>query len=130
MMRGMAHRAAFAFILLLFVVTGCGAASRSYTLSASRSCLSAVGKVQPKNALDTAYSVSGGAIEIDIGSNTATVMFHRTVGDAKRTYESALLVGDALGGASDVTSRQGTVVMSWQNTPTDVQRHDVADCLT
>jgi hypothetical protein len=121
-----------ALVVGSMLLAGCGSSGKPFTLAASRACISKLGTVTAGKDLNdpTAASVSGGALAVDVKGDSVTVMFHRTVGDAKRTLASAKLVGEAFGGpVNDITERIGTVVLVWANTPTQAQSSSVKDCL-
>ena len=119
---------AIAFTVLL---AGCGSSSPSFTLAASRQCLSYLGDITAQKDLDAiAMEASGGAVGVNMPGNDVSVMFHNTTNDAKRTESELRLFGGAVNApVDDVLQRDGNVVLEWDNTPTSTQLADVKICL-
>jgi hypothetical protein len=117
----------------LLVAAGCGGgSSTSYSLDASRSCLSGLGATTAQADLDyIAQDASAGAIGVDVSGAEATVMFHSTANDAKRTVAALRVFAEGLDlPADDILEQDGNVAISWDRTPTGEQQELVAGCLS
>jgi hypothetical protein len=77
-----------------------------------------------------AQDAGEGAFETDIGSNSVTVVFERSDGDAKRTEAAYKVFGAAFDTpVEDILHRAGSVVVVWDKTPSDSEEQQLADCL-
>lgn len=120
---------------LLAVQPACGGgvSEPAAAKDASASCLDDAGaEVETRESeLDYIAEDAGeGAFRVVLGEREATVVFERTEKDARRTEQAYELFTKALGGPSDdILERRGTVVISWDKTPTADDQEIVRGCL-
>lgn len=118
-----------------FFLAGCGGGGSSgATPTSFASCLSAAGYEPSSNKDDMDYVAQDagvGAVVSDIGRNNVTVVFERSDGDSERTMKAYEFFAEAFDSpVNDILTRDGSVVILWERTPTSDERSTVTDCLT
>jgi hypothetical protein len=116
-------------LLIVGVLTACGASGKIYAVSKTRRCLAAHGaKIGPATGDAVASTATGGAFRAYLVGNFVTVVFGATVADAHNVDDAYRHFAGKNVGIDDVLFRQGNVVMLWHLQPQgDVS--GVSDCL-
>jgi hypothetical protein len=114
---------------LLLTISGCGGGIRLFSKDDTAACLKAQGLKVDTNA-DDGMSASGGELEAQVGANSATIAFGRTLNDARR-YEAGLkLFAESFNTpVNDILKRHRNAVVSWDDTPTASANALVERCL-
>jgi hypothetical protein len=116
-------------LLIVGVLSACGASGQIYAAAKTRSCLAAHGaRIGPASDDLVASTATGGAFRAYLVGNFVTVVFGATVADAKNVDDAYRRFAAKNVGIDDVLFRQGNAVMLWHLQPqSDVS--GVSDCL-
>jgi hypothetical protein len=116
-------------LLIVGVLTACGAGGKIYAASKTRSCLAAHGaKIGPATGDLVASTATGEAFRAYLVGNFVTFVFSATVADANNVDDAYRRFAGKNVGIDDVLFRQGNVVMLWHlQPPSDVS--GITDCL-
>ncbi|MEI8105289.1 MAG: hypothetical protein WCH31_05555 [Actinomycetes bacterium] len=116
--------------VVALALAGCGGQT-TYTLAASKTCLTERG-AKISGTLDfVAQTANGGAFVTQLGGNYVSVLFGVTVADAKQlelAYER-LALPNVRAGLSDVLRRYNNSVTLWHEHPSDSDLALVVGCL-
>ena len=124
--RAKGYLAVAAALALIGAAVGCGGDSTKYSRAASQRCLKEAGAKPDPDAIDeVAASAAQGAFAVQFEGNFVTLAFDNSVDDAEQTMEQF----EQLRTGGSFLERKGTVVLSWDNEPTDDQRETIEDCL-
>lgn len=117
-------------VQLALLPTGCGGGSgRIYDPATVKDCFARAGRVDTENVDYIAMDADG--FDALIGNNTATISFGRTANDAKRVRSAYEIFSKAFDAPTDdVLFVRGNAVISWENTPTESEKHQLDACLS
>jgi len=115
---------------LVLVLAGCGG-QKTYTLQATKSCLSQRGARIGGNLDFVAQTATGGAFVSTLGDNWVTVAFGQTVNGGIQIQEAyeRFAFKNVRAGLSDVLKRYNNAVTLWHKHPQDSDLALVVGCL-
>jgi hypothetical protein len=116
-----------ALVVLVVVLAGCGGGGKTYSASATRSCLEDAGATVDASGADyIAQAASGGGFEvITADRKILNVSFGKDNGEAKQILDSYRALG---GGGNPGVYRKGNAVLVWDDDP-GADRDTVDGCL-